>query len=256
LHTYTAASVPQILTRADSINLDRAYTEESLISILNRCSYHTIWLANQTPDYTYDGFAKTSKVYENISGNYSAYSDVKWTDEDLLARFKYFKDEFKRKQFICLHTIGSHWYYNYRYPDSFEKYRPVTKSRSISHNTSEEIINAYDNSILYMDFFVDSIIEQVEDKNAILVYLSDHGELLGENGMWLHATEHEVLHDSGCFIWMSENYKNKYAEKYLNALQYKDDNITTSFLFHSLLNACGVETAVVEEKYNIFSPKR
>jgi len=98
------------------------------------------------------------------------------------------------------HFIGSHWYCNYRYPENLKKYLPITKSRSINHNTKEEIINSYDSTILYMDFFVSSIINLVKHENCILIYISDHGELLGENNQWLHAIEHETLHNAASFI--------------------------------------------------------
>ncbi|MCT4589184.1 MAG: phosphoethanolamine transferase [Carboxylicivirga sp.] len=254
LYTYTAASIPQMLTRSDSLSLSRSYTEESFVSILNRCDYKTVWIANQTPDYTYDRFAKKSNLYKNISQKYSTYSDAQWTDASLIDAMKELSSNLSQSQFICLHSIGSHWYYNYRYPKSFEKFVPTTRSRSISQNTNQELINAYDNSILFMDHFVHNIISIIKNKNAILIYLSDHGELLGEDGKWLHAVEHDVLHDVACFVWMSEKYKRENQDKYRNLLNNRLKNYTTSLLFHTILDACEIQTNVLQKEVSILSP--
>ncbi|WP_430812721.1 MULTISPECIES: phosphoethanolamine transferase [unclassified Carboxylicivirga] len=253
LHSYTAASVPQLLTRADINSAEFAYTEESIISILNRCGFQTFWLGNQTPDYTYDGFAKSANWYKNVALTSSSYSDKKWTDENILAHLDEIMPFDGQRTFACLHTIGSHWYYNYRYTNSFKHFVPVTKSRSIHHNSSNEIINAYDNSILFMDYFIDELIKRLEDDNAIMIYMSDHGELLGEDGMWLHAAEHHVLHDAACFIWMSEKFKSKNKAKYRSAKENSAKHFTTSLLFHSILGCCDIKTGVRDDSHNIFS---
>ncbi len=253
LSTYTAASVPQLLTRADSISPFKAYEEESFISILKRCNYSTAWIANQTPDYTYDGLVKEAEVFKNVSVASSLYSDKKWTDGLILPVFSEIIEDLGSRQFVGLHTIGSHWYYNYRYPDSFMKFMPVTQSRSIRHNTKDEIINSYDNSILFMDYFISNIISMIDDRNSILIYVSDHGELLGEEQMWLHASEHDVLYNSACFIWMSDEYKKLNPDKFKSALANSKESYTTSLLFHTILSACNINTSVLKEKLNLLN---
>ncbi|TIH01871.1 hypothetical protein D0S45_21020, partial [Marinifilum sp. JC120] len=120
--------------------------------MFKQCGFDTYWFANQTPDYTYDGIAKSVDHYIPTSVMSSVYSDKLWTDENILEVFDSKISKSTKQKLIVLHTIGSHWYYNYRYDDRFKKFIPVSNSRSIHHNTSEELINSYDNSILYMDY--------------------------------------------------------------------------------------------------------
>ncbi len=200
LYTYTGISIPQILTRADSANPQRAYSEKSIIDIFNRCNFDTYWFANQNPEYSYYAIAKSAQNLMLTSLNSDEYSDKLWTDQNILSVFNESIKPSNNNKLLILHTIGSHWYCNYRYPENLKKYLPITKSRSINHNIKEEIINSYDNTILYMDFFVSSIINLVKHENCILIYISDHGELLGENNQWLHAIEHETLHNAASFI--------------------------------------------------------
>ncbi|TAJ13603.1 DUF1705 domain-containing protein [Marinilabiliaceae bacterium JC017] len=253
LYTHTAASVPQILTRADSLMPEKSYSEESFIKIFKQCGFDTYWFANQTPDYTYDGIAKSVDHYIPTSVMSSVYSDKLWTDENILEVFDSKISKSTKQKLIVLHTIGSHWYYNYRYDDRFKKFIPVSNSRSIHHNTSEELINSYDNSILYMDYFVSEIIKKMEDENCILIYLSDHGELLGEKGKWLHAVEHDVLRNAACFVWMSDKYKRKHSDKEIAMKDKSSEEITTSFLFHSILDAGAIQTNCLDSLQSIFN---
>ena len=251
-YTYTSLSIPQILTRADSLNPERAYSEETFISFFKRCNFETYWFANQNPEAPYNAIAKSSDFYIPTSIGSDEYSDKLWTDQNILSVFDQSIQTTKNQKLIVLHTIGSHWYYNYRYPEAFKKFIPVTKSRSIGHNTREEIINSYDNSVLYMDYFVNSIIEKMKLENCILFYVSDHGELLGEDEQWLHAVEHEALHNAASFIWMSEKYKQLNPQKNEALRLNANNDMTTSFLFHSILDAASIKTNVMDSLQSIF----
>src|SRR6185503_17092515 len=93
---------------------------------------------------------------------------------------------------IVLHTMGSHGpaYYR-RYPPTFEVFKPFCKQSAPQRSPQEEVVNAYDNSILYTDYVLDRLIACLEEKkgsdDAFLFYVSDHGESLGENGVYLHG---------------------------------------------------------------------
>lgn len=252
LYSYTAASLPQLLTRADSLNDQRRFNEKSFISIFNRCNFKTTWIANQTPDYTYYDLAKEAEFYKNVSIENTSYSDKHWTDQNILNEIKNISADSGDKELIVLHSIGSHWYYEYRYPKQFSNYEPTLKSRSIYHNTEQEIINSYDNTVLFMDYFVSNVIKRFDDKNAILLFVSDHGELLGEDGNWLHAIDHDQLYNSAGFIWMSDKYKMRNKDKYESLLSNTNKNWTTSFLFHSILCAGNIQTNSVLDSQNIF----
>ncbi|WP_222844173.1 phosphoethanolamine transferase [Saccharicrinis aurantiacus] len=251
LHTYTAASIPQILTRADSMNLQRAYNEESIISLFKRVGYNTVWLANQVPDYTYAALAKGSDIYLNLNAQNSDYSDALSTDQNILNVVdQHINGINYKKKFLILHTLGSHWYYNYRCPLDMRIFYPIINSRSFVDNSSEQMINSYDNTVYFTDYFIDEIISKLEGKNSILIYVSDHGESLGEDGKWLHATNHESLYNAACFIWMSDRYIRRYG---LNPHQNTSKRTNTSSIFHTLLQAGGIQSNILEMNKSLLS---
>jgi glucan phosphoethanolaminetransferase (alkaline phosphatase superfamily) len=252
--TFTNASIPVIMTRADSIDSPVAETERSFIDLFKQCGYFSAWLANQEQRNSYYYFMKEcdTLIYGNI--NKSTYVFDLWTDELLLPSFDSLIENRQDNMLLVLHTIGSHWYFNAHYPEEeFRKFVPVTKSRIVSANTREEMINAYDNTVLYTDYFIYSLINRLRDKNAVLIYLSDHGEALGENGKWLHAIDAPEVHSTACFFWLSPQYKALHAEKY-DALQAnRNRHYSTNFLFHTILESAGIESDVVEKQKSLFS---
>lgn len=251
-YTYTIRSVPHILTRADSLNPNYAYTERSFIDLFNQCNYNTVWLTNQESAKSYIYFMNECDTLIYANADKSSYVFDKWVDGELLPYFDEFLEPNESNQFFLMHTIGSHWYFNAHFTDEFQVYNPITKSRIINSNTVEEIFNSYDNSILYMDYFIYEVINRLRDMNAVVVYLSDHGEAMGEDGIWLHATETEFAHRPGCFVWLSEQYKEKNPEKYLSLQKNKDNFYRSDFLFHTILDAAGIESPAVEQTHSLF----
>lgn len=242
LNTYTASSIPQILTRADKSHPERAYHEKSVISIFKSCGYHTSWLANQIPDYTYSSIAKNCDTYLQFSGHATTYSDIISTDQNILSNLaKHLDINRSKPELLVLHTMGSHWYYNYRCPKEMREFHPITTSRSFSNNSKEEMINSYDNSVLFTDYFIDNTIKHLEDREVILIYTSDHGESLGEDDRWLHAFEHETLYNAACFVWMSELYQER-NKKSAALIQNMSKETNTSAIFHTLLDAGQITT--------------
>jgi glucan phosphoethanolaminetransferase (alkaline phosphatase superfamily) len=157
------------------------------------------------------------------------------------------------KQLLILHTIGSHWWYNSHFTDKFARYKPVIRSRVISSNTPQEMINSYDNTVLYTDYFVSEVIGRLRDKNAILIFQSDHGELLGEDGKWLHAAEGFPLHQPAVFVYMSERYKIKNPEKFEILKQNAHKRYRSDFLFNSILDAANIKSVNFVKDRSIFN---
>lgn len=250
-YTYTNASIPHMLTRADSIHAEYAYTERSFIDLFKKCGFNTIWLANQESAKSYVYFMNECNHLIYANTNRSSYTFDKWTDADLLPLFDQFINE-KKKQLIILHTIGSHWYYNAHFPDEFEIFKPTIKSRVVSSNTFEEMINSYDNTVLYTDYFIYQLIERLRDKNSVLIYLSDHGEALGEDGVWLHAVEEEHIHYPACFIWLSQVYKENNMDKYIKLVENRNRRYRTDFLFHTILESANIESDLIDTGFSLF----
>jgi glucan phosphoethanolaminetransferase (alkaline phosphatase superfamily) len=210
-------------------------------------------ISNQDPAPTYVSFINECDTVVYVHPEMSVYNYNNWVDEDILPHLRKTIPENYNKRLFLLHTIGSHWYYNNHYSDRFEVFKPVTKSRIISQNSPEQIINSYDNTVLYTDFFINEVIKMFESRNAIIVFLSDHGEVLGEDGMWLHASDHIALKNPAMFVWFSDSYASKNGEKKNAMVKNLKKHYRTDFFFHSVLSAAGINSETISEDLNIFS---
>lgn len=255
LHTHTAVSVPVLMTRADTLHPEYQYDETSFISILKQQGYHTAWIANQEASESFATFPTEcdTAIFKNFGKSVYVFSG--WYDEDLLPPFEDRLSLGYDKNLIVLHTIGSHWYYNNHVPENQHYFQPVTDNRLVTNNTLEQVVNSYDNTIRYCDFVLDSIIKCVENRCAVVLFLSDHGESLGENDNFLHATGAYEQTLTACLVWYSDTFAKQFPEK-VNALhenQYK--SYYTDFLFHSILGLANIATPENQSDNNIFHTK-
>ena len=167
--------------------------------------------------------------------------------------FDEFYKDLKTKQqtpgtkLFVLHQNGSHGplYYK-RYPKEFAKFQPECKTTAVNECNEQELINAYDNSILYTDYLIKQAIDELQKtgKPSILIYASDHGESLGENGIFLHGFPYAIAPKEQIeipfLVWASFPIKIKERERYIHK------NIIQSVL--SLLKA---ESKTKNEELNI-----
>ena len=252
-NTYTSKSVPQILT-SQSIYDKECKNVYSMYSVFNKANINTVWIGNQTPEVSYRDLIFQNKKVNLIDVEHSVLSYHKKHDGELLTIFKEnYKNNYSN--LYTIHMIGSHWWYEGRYPNQFKKYTPVVKTKYLPSNTKEEMINSYDNTIVYLDHFLNDIISFLEGKkdNTILIYLSDHGEILGEDGKWLHAQDHIESKNPACIVWISEKFKENYPDK-TNQLKKKiDSKITTDFLYNSVLDLVEIQLFKYNRSKSIFS---
>ncbi len=253
IYTHTAASVPLMLTRADSLHLDYQYTEHSFVSILRENGYHTAWIANQemNESFTFVATECDTTIYPSLGKSTYVYSG--WYDNVLLTPTREILAEKHAKNLIVLHEIGSHWYYNFHVPEAEWYFKPVTTNRVVRNNTTEQVVNSYDNTIRYTDCVLDSLLMLVEGQRTIVFFMSDHGESLGEDGNYCHAGDAEAMHSCGTFVWYSDLYAQTYPEK-VHALESNRDNAyMTDILFHSILSAAGLRLTDAENKLDVLS---
>ena len=249
---FTHTSVPQIMTRADSANPQRAYDEQSFVTIFNDAGFRTTWIANQESVATYAYFMNECDTLIYVNGDKSVYTFDKWLDEDILPHLENELKDDNSTQLHILHSIGSHWWYNSHYTDEFERYTPVIKSRVVSSNTQEEMINSYDNTILYTDYFIKETIDLIRDKKSILIFLSDHGESLGEDGYYLHGADRPELHYPAAFVWYSDKYAQSFPDMIENLKDNSDKKYRSDYLFHSIIDAADITTEYKEPQLSIF----
>jgi glucan phosphoethanolaminetransferase (alkaline phosphatase superfamily) len=250
--TYTAISVPQILTN-ESINTIKNKNVYSIYSVLNKVKVETTWIGNQSPEKSYSIFINQNDSINLIDKFHDVFSFQKELDESLLVPFKEIFNS-NNNQFITIQMIGSHWWYESRYTDEFRQFKPVIDSKHIPSLSKEQIINSYDNTILYLDFFLNETIKIIEKSNTktILIYLSDHGEILGENGKWLHAQNHDASTNPAMLVWYSNEFKEAYPEKIQNLKLNSFQNISTDFFFNSVLDILEIQNFSFKKEESIF----
>jgi glucan phosphoethanolaminetransferase (alkaline phosphatase superfamily) len=117
------------------------------------------------------------------------------------------------------------------------------------------LINAYDNSIVYTDWFLARIIDSIKDTNAMLIYVSDHGESLGEDDFFSHGQDdyRTEQHAVPLIFWASEKYKSLHADRYSVAQQKLDQQLSHDNIFHSMLDCAGIKATVIDKTLSICS---
>lgn len=168
-----------------------------------------------------------------------------------------------KNQVIVLHQNGSHGpAYDQCYPESMRFYTPVCQTNQLQNCTREAVVNAYDNSIRYTDYFLSKTIELLQEQqntyNVVMMYVSDHGESLGENRLYLHRMPYAIAPEFQTRVpfifWASPGfYKDRgLAKECLSSLSnnsFSHDNI-----FHSLLGLIDIQTKYYQPELDIFYP--
>lgn len=250
--THTLGSIPILLTRADSLHGDYQYTEKSFISIFQQADYRTAWISNQDMGSSFTHFLAESDTAVFANAGKSVYVFSQWLDEELVPLMESVFEPHPAHALYILHSIGSHWYYNNHVPQDMYLFQPITDNRVITANSNEQIVNSYDNTILYMDYFVDSVISLMENRKALVFYQSDHGEALGEGGKYLHANDAAGAHNPACVIWYSDKYAQSHPEKIKALVANKNKRFRTDYLFYSILYSAGIEAEGDNPDVNIF----
>lgn len=269
----TNVSVACLLTRATRENLKPLDTENSFLSLFRKAGFKVFWVSNnnfvreQNFEVRQVVYNKTDvdKIFSTnspASGEFTFLERMfkqnrkekySFTDSGLL---KYLEDLLagnKGKTFIVLHTVGSHWDYYNRYPQSFEKFSPSCRAGSYSACSRESIINTYDNSILYTDYFLSEVIARLKNRKAVLWYVSDHGELLGERGLWNHLNPDkgpEQYHVP--MIWWASDSFNRTSPATRRKIAAKAQSpVSQDNLFHSVPSCASLTSPAIEKGLNL-----
>ncbi|TXE79059.1 phosphoethanolamine--lipid A transferase [Campylobacter peloridis] len=241
--TATARSLPCMFSRHKRVNFEDGLYEENILDILQKVGVQSVWFGNNSGGCK--GNCDRIK-HQLISKDY---------DEDLL---NLVKEELKNTQsnkIIIVHLQGSHGptYYK-RYPNEFKKFTPTCDTNELNTCSHEQIINTYDNTLLYTDFIIKSLIDMLKQntaKEASLLYLSDHGESLGENGIYLHGMPYLIAPKDQKHIPMI--FWSKDGKLSQDLQSKKDYKLSQDNLFSSLLGYFGVNSKEYEANYDIFS---
>lgn len=253
----TYISVPSLLSRYPASQIENSKLENSFLSVLTNIGFDTTWIGTQSLKRNFANF-DLGNIYNDVNFTIvpggSALFSLNDHDEKMLPFIKEIISNSK-KQFIVVHTSGSHWNYKARYPKEFEQFTPICsgKIKSDASNCPQiELVNSYDNSILYTDFFLSNLINLLKDKNAFLLYVSDHGESLGENGYYGHGGPLIAEQVTIPFIvWISEKFKAKHPESVTSIKNYANTEISHDYVFHSILDCLNIDSNIIDKDFSL-----
>lgn len=240
--TYTTASLKCILEHTST---DELY--EILPNYLNRNGVDVVWRTTNwgEPPVNIEKFQRGSDLKSRCDGEGCNY------DEILLAELKQEILACKKdKILIVLHTSTNHGpSYNKKYPPQFEVFKPVCKSVELGNCSTNELFNAYDNTIVYTDYLLAKVIEnlrELKDYKSSMLYVSDHGESLGEKNLYMHGLPMSIApkeqYEIPFIVWTSDN----------STKLKQNNNLTQNHVFHSVLKFLSLESPIYKEEMSIY----
>ncbi len=254
--TETAVSVPCMFSPLTRENYEggRAEHTENVLDVLSHAGVNVLWRDNNSDS---KGVALRAQYEDFKSPEKNPICDIECRDEGMLSGLQAYIDAHPKGDIvIVLHQMGNHGpaYYK-RYPKSFEKFTPVCKSNQLEQCTPQEITNAYDNAILYTDYFLSRVIaflKQNDEKfETAMFYVSDHGESLGEKGLYLHGFPYAIAPEAQTHVpalmWFGKNFAIDRATLRKKAQQsYSHDSY-----FHTVLNFTEIDSKVYNPELDI-----
>jgi len=250
--TSTAISVPCMFSGLERKNYTdkEAKARENVIDVLKHSGVSILWRDNNSDS---KGVALRVDYQDYKTSQNNPLCDEECRDEGMLVGLQEYVNNQKGDVVIVLHQMGNHGpaYYK-RYPKMFEKFTPVCQTNQVEKCSAEEIGNAYDNAILYTDYFLSKTISFLKqnDQNfqTAMIYMADHGESLGEKGLYLHGIPYFMAPDEqthvGALMWFGQQSKERIdinAVREKASQEYSHDN-----LFHTILGVMGIQTALYD----------
>lgn len=277
----THKSVPMLLSAASAEDFERLFHEKGILAAFKEAGFHTVFISNQLPNHSFIDFLGEQadehyflKKEDALQGNHYDEDLLQKLDEILpkadassSAHYRY------RKLFVVLHSYGSHFNYQERYPRSFAYFKPDSRSEAKSENR-RDLLNAYDNTIRYTDYILHGIIkrlqkwEKVQAKTdgvycqptSAMLYTSDHGENIFDDDrhLFLHAAPKASDYELHVpfIIWTSDGFSKQYPD-ILKALGENRSKQVQSSLsaFHTMLGIGGIQTRYRLDEYSVASDK-
>ena len=255
--TYTTAGTKAILEPKDSGDL-----YELLPNYAFRTGVDVSWRTSNwgEPPIHIDEYLTDTDLSDLYQGKSNDYDDILYYG--LRERIESSK---KDKVLIILHTSTSHGpKYADKYPKQFEVYKPVAKNIEEGEKNIGMLINAYDNTIRYTDFLLNSLINtlrEMKDWHSAMIFISDHGESLGENKMFMHGLPMKlapkVQYEIPFLVWTSDGFR---TYKQTSSSQDAPEGelpavLEQHYIFHSVLNLLSIQSPAYNKDYDIFASK-
>ncbi|RUR28324.1 phosphoethanolamine--lipid A transferase [Vreelandella andesensis] len=257
--TSTAVSLPCMFSLTGRANYAKSYAQqhESLLDVLTHAGIVVTWFDNQSGcKGVCEGVTTKTLSPEDYA---SLCQDGRCLDEALVNSLTSQVSSTSVDQVVVLHQLGNHGpsYYQ-RYPAAHERFVPTCTTADLAKCSRDAITNSYDNAILYTDSVLDQVIETLERQNeyaSAMIYLSDHGESLGEKGLYLHGVPYAIAPDEQTHVpmawWLSNTFSQQQGLNTECLRQIADQPASHDNLFHSVLGLLGVATDVYQQERDI-----
>ncbi|WEF32763.1 phosphoethanolamine transferase [Pseudoduganella chitinolytica] len=264
--TATAVSVPCVfsgLTR-DDYSADRAGRQEGLLDVLKHAGFDVLWRDNNSGCKGVCDRVRFEDVSQPVPGD-PLCNGEECFDERLLRGLPEMIRTAQKDLVVVLHQKGSHGpAYWKRYPPGFSRFEPVCRTNELERCSRESIVNAYDNSILYTDYFLARTLDLLrasaaqDSVDTAMLYFSDHGESLGENNLYLHGAPYIISpaeqRTVPMMLWLSDGFRQRFrfdrqCLAARSAQAFSHDNV-----FHSVLGLLNVSTAVYNPRLDLTHP--
>jgi lipid A ethanolaminephosphotransferase len=258
--TSTAFSVPCMfshLPRAQ-FDVDRADRYTNLLDTLAKADFAIEWRDNNAG--CKGVCARVVEVSYPSERDPAHCSNAYCYDEVMLSDLGARLETLQRDSVVIFHTIGSHGpAYSERYPPQFEVFKPACRSNELQRCSGQEIVNAYDNTIAYTDYVLSRQIEllraNADHLDSVLIYASDHGESLGEQGIYLHGMPYSfaprVQKEVPMLLWASPGYVERTGLSMSCVRSRAHDPVSHDNLYHTVLGALAVRDAVYDPALDI-----
>ncbi|QBK05630.1 phosphoethanolamine--lipid A transferase [Hylemonella gracilis] len=247
-------------------NEEQILTHETLLQVLARAGFQVLWRDNQSGcKGVCDGLPTQSLNHAKVEG---LCFEGQCLDEILVQGLPQIAADGRGNLFIVLHQLGSHGpaYYR-RYPAAYKRFGPACEDESLRNCTSEQVRNAYDNSLLYTDHVLGRVIDFLAQAggpngryDTAMLYLSDHGESLGESGLYLHGMPWAIAPREQTHVpmvaWLSPAFAQNFGVDMACLRARSDVALSHDNLFHSMLGLLDVETSAYEPALDMFRPCR
>ena len=251
--TSTGVSVPCMFSALGRAGYDKekALNQQNALDVLHKNGVEILWRDNNSDS---KGVATRMQYEDFKSPTLNPVCAGECRDIGMLSGLdKYIAESRGKDILIVLHQRGNHGpeYYR-RYPKEFERFKPMCMTGELRDCSQQAVDNSYDNAILYTDYFLSKVIDLLkkydDSHSTAMLYVSDHGESLGEHGFYLHAAPYKIAPKEQthvpAVVWMGKHFDYK-----LDQLKpYKDEALSHDDLFCTLLVAFKLDTKMCEAK--------
>lgn len=259
--TATAVSLPCMFLDVgrDGYDDGMAYRRESLLDVLQAAGMDVWWLSNNSGCKGVCDRVQVVDVPASVPpGSCDASGCL---DEVLLQALQQRLRAVKQDTVVVLHMKGQHGpAYYLRYPPAFERFTPVCRDNALDRCEPQQVVNAYDNAVSYSDHVLDQaigLLEQQSDRlDAAMVFVSDHGESLGEKGLYLHGMPYDFApaeqKEVPLMAWLPSATRERLGLD-ASCLKARKDSLSHDNLYHSMLGLTSTRATTYRADLDVFA---